>query len=118
MSINSTSSANIGEPQKFIEPTKPWEPPPPPDVEAKQNELNSLKSQLQANPNDAEAKNKLAHLQREVENEKLFEDQKGDKADPVLQHKLDTLLNDVNQTMSQYGVQELGKGGSWKAGGG
>ena len=79
-----------------------------------QNELNSLKEQLQANPNDAEAKNRLAHLEREVENEYKAADKSGDQA---LKDKLEEVLEGVHNTMTQHGVQQLPKGGQFQAGG-
>lgn len=117
MSINLSAQSSIGGQSQVDGPTKPSTPPPPPDTEAMQNEANSLKDQLQANPNDAEAKNSLAHLQREVENELKFEAAKGKDANPELVDKLGGILEGIEQTMEKHGVEKLPAGGNWQAGG-
>lgn len=108
-------SAIVGSPRQGSEQTtvQPPSPPrPPADTEAMKTELGGLKDQLQKNPNDADAKQRLAGLEREVSNEFGAEQQKGDKADLKQLDSLEAMLNDVHQTMDKHGVQELPRGGA------
>lgn len=92
----------------------PPPPPPPPSVEELQQRANTPIEQLNKNPNDAEAKNVLAHVEREIGNELAFEHGKGDSADPKRLEALEKTLGDIHAAMQKFGVSELPKGGGYR----
>ena len=96
---------------QMVSSVPPPPPPPPPSAEELQAQTNGIIARLNKDPNDADAKNDLAHAERSVGNEFNAEQRKGDGADPKRLEALEKTMEDIHGAMQQFGVSELPRGG-------